>query len=731
MAVAEAEARVADRLDDQAAEEQAALRRVATLVARGVESEAVFAAVAKEVAALFGADAATIVRLEPDGELTLMSGHGMVRWEPGDRFRRDPRFADVPQAWQSGRATRFDADDPESADLPEQARAEQARSVVNVPIMVEGRAWGMINVGSRHRRLPSDTGQRLVSFTELVATAIAGAQARLELRRFAEEQAALRRVATLVARAAPPDEIFAAVTAEAGRVLTADVTCLNRYSSDGTESVAGIWARTGSPPVSVGTRVPVGGRNVTTVVFQTGRSARIDGYADATGAIGDIASEVGVRASVGVPVMVAGELWGVMLAATRSEPLPADTEARLAGFIELAATAIANAQARTELREFAQEQAALRRVATLVARAAPPQEVFAAVIAEAGRLLDADVTGMGRYDQDGTTTILATWSSTGAAVPVPAGTRFGPGGYNAGTLVFQTGQPVRIDNFGEVTGAVAEPARELLGARSAVTVPFRVEGRLWGTVSAMSARGPLPAGTEARLARFTELTATAIANAETRAALAASRARIVAAADAARRRIERDLRDAAQQRLACLSLKLKATQAAAPAGASELVQRLEMVIAEADDALEQLREIARGLHPSVLTDGGLRPALTALARRSAVPVRLDVRVEGRLPESAELAAYYAVSEALANAAKHARASAAEVEVAADRGTLRVCVRDDGRGGADSSRGSGLTGLRDRVEAVGGRITLRSPPGAGTVVEIALPLQRSTGLGSFP
>jgi signal transduction histidine kinase len=715
---------VADRLDEQAAEEQVALRRVATLVARGVESEVVFAAVAEEVAALFGVDVTTIVRLGPDGVLTLMSGHGMVHWELGASFTRDPRFADVPQAWQSGRATRFDADDAASADLPEQVRAEKACSVVNAPIVVEGRVWGMISVGLRRGRLPPDTGQRLVSFTELVATAIAGAQARLELRGFAEEQAALRRVATLVARGAPPDELFAAVTAEAGRVLTADVTVLNRYASDGTESVVGIWACTGDPPVSVGTRMPVGGRNVTSLVFQTGRSARIDSYADATGAIGGIAGAVGIRASVGVPVRVAGELWGVMLAATRSESLPADTEVRLAGFTELAATAIANAQARTELREFAQEQAALRRVATLVARAAPPQEVFAEVVAEAGRLLDADATGMGRYDPDGTATLLAAWSSTGAAVPVPAGTRFGLGGHNPVTLVFQTGQPARIDDFGEVTGATAEPARELLDAHSAVAVPFRVEGRLWGVVSINSERGPLPASTETRLARFTELTATAIANAETQAALAASRSRIVASADAARRRIERDLRDTAQERLASLALRLKAAQAAVPAEAGELVQRLEMVIAEANDALEQLREIARGLHPSVLTDGGLRPALTVLARRSAVPVRLDVRVEGRLPEPAELAAYYAVSEALTNAAKHARASAADVEVAAEQGTLRVCVRDDGRGGADSSHGSGLTGLRDRVEAIGGRISLRSPPGAGTAVEIALPLQRS-------
>jgi signal transduction histidine kinase len=684
------EAPLGARLNGQTAEEQAALRRVATLVARAAGSEVVFGAVAEEIAALFDADVVAVVRREPDGERTIMSGHGLAHPEPGMRLRLDPR------------------------------------SSVNVPITVEGRTWGMISVGSQHGRLPADTGQRLASFTELLAMAIAGAQARLELRRFADEQAALRRVAVLVARAAPPDEVFAAVTAEAGQVLAADVAILNRYGSDGTETVIGAWASAGAPPVAIGTRVTVGGRNVTSLVFQTGRPARIDGYADATGAIGDIASKAGVRASVGVPVSVAGQLWGIMLVATRSEPLPGDTEARLAAFTELAATAIANTQARTELREFAREQAALRRVATLVASVATPGDVFAAMTAEAGQLLDADITGMGRYDPDGTVTIVSTWAGTGVAVPVPAGTRFAPGGHNAGALVFQTGQPVRIDDFGEVTGPVAEPARDLLGDRSAVTVPVTVAGRLWGTVSVASTRAALPADTEARLARFTELAATAIANAEARAALTASRARIVAAADAARQRIEQDLHDSAQLRLVSLARQLEITRAAAPPEASELVRQLETVITEANDVLEQLREIAQGLHPSVLADGGLTLALTALAGRSAIPVQLDVRVAGRLPEPTELTAYYAVSEALTNTAKHAHASAAEVavEVAADQGTLRVFVRDDGRGGADSSRGSGLTGLKDRVEAVGGRLSLRSPPGAGTAVEIVLPLQRT-------
>jgi len=236
----------------------------------------------------------------------------------------------------------------------------------------------------------------------------------------------------------------------------------------------------------------------------------------------------------------------------------------------------------------------------------------------------------------------------------------------------------------------------------------------------VSRSGPLPAGTETRLARFTELAATAVANAEARAALTASRARIVAAADATRRRIEEQLNEAAQDRLASLARQLRAAQAAPVTG--ELRQRLERMITEANDVLEQLREIARGLHPAVLADGGLRPALTALAARSSIPVGLNVRVGGRLPEPAELTAYYAVSEALTNIAKHAQASQAEVDVAEEPSLLRVRVRDDGRGGADFSGGSGLTGLRDRVEAVGGRVSLQSAPEAGTTVEITLPLQ---------
>jgi len=535
--------------------------------------------------------------------------------------------------------------------------------------------------------------------------------------RSTEEQAALRRVATLVARGGPPEEVFSAVGEEAGRLLGADYTMIGRFDADGSRTVVATWSSAGAA-FPVGNRERLGGWNVPTLVFQTQRAARIDDFDDASGPIAEANRQFGFRAAVGVPVVVEGGLWGAIVVDSRAGPLPAGTEARLAGFTELAATAIANAQARVELRGFADEQAALRRVATLVAHAAPPGEVFTAVTEEAGRLLHADHAGMGRYDSDGTTTIVASWSSTGPAFP--AGTQWTLGGQNLYTLVFRTGRAARIDDYADASGPLAELAREL-GLRAGVGVAVNVEGQLWGVMALSSRRGSVPTGTEARLAGFTELAATAIANAEAQDALTASRARIVATADATRRRIERNLHDGAQQRLVCLTLDLRAAEADLSAGAGGVPEQLDRVAAGMDGLLEDLREIARGLHPGILADGGLRPALKTLARRSAVPVHLDVQVEGRLPDQVEVAAYYTVAEALTNIAKHARASVVDVQVTAVDGVLRVFVRDDGRGGADFSDGSGLVGLKDRAEALGGHLKLASPVGEGTTLEITLPI----------
>jgi signal transduction histidine kinase len=535
-------------------------------------------------------------------------------------------------------------------------------------------------------------------------------------------EAALRRVATLVARAAPPEEVFAAVTEEAGRLLGASYATMARYDPDSARTVTAFWSSTGAA-FPVGSWARLGGRNISTLVYQTGRAARIDDYSGAWGPVADAVREFGFRAAVGVPVSVEGRLWGVMLVGSRSEPLPASTEARLAGFTDLAATAIANAQARVELRGFCEEQAALRRVATLVARAAQPEEVFAAVTEEAGRLLGTGHAAMARYDPDGTRTVVAAWDSKGIAFP--RGTSARLGGQNVPTMVFQSGRAARIDDYASPSGPVAETVCEL-GVRAAVGVPVSVEGRLWGVMMVGSRAAPPPAGTEARLAGFTELAATAIANAEARAALTASRARVVATADATRRRIERNLHDGAQQRLVSLALDLRAAEANAPPGASQLVRELDGVAAGLDGVLDELREIARGLHPAILADGGLRPALKTLARRSAVPVDLDVQVDGRLPEPVETAAYYTVAEALTNTAKHADATGADIQAAASNGILHIHVRDNGRGGADFSHGTGLVGLKDRAEALGGHLDLHSPPGAGTTLDISLPLDNTGG-----
>jgi signal transduction histidine kinase len=328
----------------------------------------------------------------------------------------------------------------------------------------------------------------------------------------------------------------------------------------------------------------------------------------------------------------AGELPGIaeiqaLEAAALSSPC-----AGLADIRALAATAraleqqIATAQARAELRGLAEEQAALRRVVALVARPAAPDEVFAAVTEEAGRLLDADNTSLSRYDPDGARTLVGIWTSAGTALPVPVGTRFGPGGHDTASLVLRTGRPARIDKFGDSTGPTAGLAREM-GTRASVGVPITVGGRLWGVMSIGSARGPLPAGTEDRLAVFTELAAPAIANAEAQAALAAAQARIMAATGQARRRIERDLHDGVQQRLLSLAVELRQARAAVPPGAGKLEGRLESAVSEAAGLLEEMRAIARGLHPAALAEGGLRPAL----RSPCHPVRCPRARRAKLP----------------------------------------------------------------------------------------------------
>jgi signal transduction histidine kinase len=540
-----------------------------------------------------------------------------------------------------------------------------------------------------------------------------------QLRVLAQEQAALRRVATLVARGATPPDVFAAVVEEVGRLLPVGFADMGRYEPGGTISFVAAWSgdRDQSP---VGSRWRLEGKNLATIVYETGRPSRLDSYADASGTLGAGSRERGFRSAVATPIIVDGRTWGVVIAgSTRDEPMPRDTEVRLASFTDLLATAIANAESRAGLARLAEEQTALRRIATLVAHGTPPTDVFAAVIEEVGKLLPVDYARMVRCEPDGMASSVAGWGS--AEEIIPTGSRYRVSGENLETIVARTGRPARLDDFAGVSGPIGIAVRKR-GVRSAVATPIIVDGQLWGMIAAGSTEEEsLPPDTEERLATFTELLATAIANAESRAHLAASRARVVAAADDARRQIQRDLHHGIRQELVSLGLQLRAVQAALPPQLGELERALSRIATGLASVSDELGEISRGIHPAVLSEKGLEPALRALAGRSAVPVELSLQVERRLPERVEVAAYYVVSEALTNTAKHAQASLVKVALEVGDTDLRLTIRDDGIGGATLGRGSGLVGLRDRIEALGGSLQVTSPGGEGTALLIGIPI----------
>lgn len=540
------------------------------------------------------------------------------------------------------------------------------------------------------------------------------AQRQTQFEQLANEQAALRRMATLVARGASPPETFSAVAAQVGQLLGAHVTIVLRYEPDGTGTVTGGWSIPGMTfPQGA---LTVAGVGVAVSVLRTGQPARTERFEGSPGSLPDCFRQLGVRSGVGAPITVEGRLWGVVVAASRqAQQLPPSSESRIADFTELVATAIANAQARVELRRIADEHAALRRVATLVARSRPPAEVFSAVAREIRDLLGADVTGIFRFEPDATAIFLA-----GAGARTPLGSRWRLGPPLAIEAVYRTGRSARVGDYSHASGDAVELIR-LERFRSTVASPVNVGGRLWGAVVASSRGEPLSAETEQRMVDFTELVATAIANAEGRAELTASRARIVAASDETRRRLERDLHDGVQQRLVSLALSLRGAEQQVPPELSELRAMLSQTAEGLAGVFTELQEVSRGIHPAILSQGGLAPALKTLARRSAVPVELSVVAQRRLPEHVEVAAYYVVAEALANIAKHAHASAACLDVDADATMLRLRVRDDGVGGADLRRGSGLTGLTDRVVALGGTIEIESPPGKGTSLHVTLPI----------
>ncbi len=646
-------------------EQNAVVRRLTRLITQPVELDVFFDAVVSEVARSLDANA-WLARHDPGGSTTVVASNG-----------------------------------------------EPAQPSVTSAVVVDGMTWGMLCA-----RLPEppqrDAEALLADVAELVSIAVAAASSRVALRRLTGEQAAVRHVATLVAEGASLSDLFAAVARAVAQAIDVDAISVERIDADRSSTVI---ASLDAPRFPIGRRWPLDEPGLHASVMASGRPVRVADVSVLGGATGAALRDSEIRSLVAAPIVVSGAVWGVMwVGGKRAEPLPAATETRLRDFAEFAAVAVANAESRNRLRRLADSEASLRRIATLAAEGATPKELLAAVADEAARLLDGSTVAIVRYGAGDVFEVVATHNDP----------------------VFELGStgPIEDSSLAAAVRAARAPVRadDFLGA------PIIVDGDVWGmvVVGLRQRREALPRFTawytsrmltssvpseeiESRLMSFTQLVGNAIYRAEAHAEVIASRARIVAAGDEAMRRIERDLHDGTQQRLVALALHLQRVRADAPAEARDVHAALEQVERELKSVIDEVQELSRGVHPAQLAEGGLRPALRALARRSPVPIDLTVDVPERPSASVETAVYYVVSEALANAIKHSQATSLLVTVVLDSATLRVTVADDGVGGAEIGAGSGLTGLSDRVDALAGRFEVVSPPAGGTTISVALPV----------
>ena len=531
----------------QIADEQAALRRVAELVARAAPPAEVFSAVAREASGLLDGRAMTLTRFDGGTELVVVASQGGPA-PLGERIALEPDT--LPDRVLRG-APVVRVDDYMRERDAELAASFSIVAAVTVAVAVAGEVWGMLTATSDAGPLPPDTEQRLEEFAQLVGAAVSNSQARTDLQSKVDEQAALRQVAELAARGASAEDVLQAVAVQGSRLAGVDFTSLLRYEPDGSTEIV---ALNGAPDgVAVGMRAPGTGDGAVQRVWRTGRAARVDDLSRASGRWPTIAPGSGFSASLAVPVLIDGAQWGVLVVVGR-RPLPRGTEDHLANFADLIGTAIAAAEARLRLRALADEQAALRRVAELVARGPAPEEVFLAVTNEASALL--------------------------GELPV--------------TLV--------IDDDGVVSGGRHSPAAD----GSTAAVPITVEGRVRAALVTSSSGRPLPADTESRLGQFAELAAVAIANAETKAKLTASRARVVATADETRRRLQRDVHDGAQQRLVHTIIALRLARAALTAGSGG-ADLIDEALTNAERANRELRDVVHGILPASLTRGGCGP----------------------------------------------------------------------------------------------------------------------------
>ena len=650
-------------------QQNAAVRRLTRLITQHAELDVFFDAVVTEVAGILDTSV-SLLRHDSDGSTIAVASH----------------------------------------DRPGSSTLEPSPTSA---IVVDGVTWGMLCVQSEEPLQP-EAEAWLADVAELVAIAVAAASSRVALRRLAVEQAAVRHVATLVAEGSSLSDLFAAVAHAVAQAVDADAISVERIDADRSTTVI---ASLDAPRFPIGSRWPLDEPGLHASVIASGRPVRVADVSVLDGETGAALRGSAIRSLVAAPIVVSGALWGLMWAGgKREEPLPAATETRLRDFAEFAAVAVANAESRNRLRRLADSEASLRRVATLAAEGATPEELLAAVADEAARILDGSTAAIVRYDAGDVFEVVAAHKDpefeVGSTRPVADS--------SLAAAVREARAPVRIDDF--------------YGA------PIVVDGRVWGmvVVGLRQRRETLPRFTawytsrrlsssvpseeiESRLASFTELVGTAISRAEAQAEVIASRARIVEAGDAAMRRIERDLHDGTQQRLVALALHLQRIRADVPEEDRDLHAAFHQVERELKSVIDEVQELSRGVHPAQLAEGGLRPALRALARRSPTPIDLSVDVPERPPASVETAVYYVVSEALANAIKHSQATSVFVTVALDSGAIRATVADDGVGGAEIGAGSGLTGLSDRVDALSGRFEVVSPHGGGTTITVELPV----------
>ena len=506
------------------AEEQAALRQVATLVAYESSPDRLVAAVAEQVARVFDVPLVRLIRYEPTAAVVVggFSESDDAPFPIGSRWQLDTPGL-LATIRQTGHAARVEDYTQRPGDGAGAVRAAGMRCAAGSPIVVGGRVWGaMVLLSPQRASLSDDTGARLADFTELVATALANAESRAALSQLADEQAALRRVATLVAREASPVELLAAVADEVARVVDVEAVGILRFEADGTATLV---AQSDTPwdPPPTGTRFTLEGENVVTAVFRTREAARLDDWAKATGPVAEMARVLGIRSSVATPIVVEGRLWGTLIAVTsQSEPIRRETDSRIGEFTELVATAIANAGARDELSRLVEEQAALRRVATLVAEGAAPTEVFDAVIAEVGQLFGAAQIGLARYENEHEISVLAIRGQSPEILR--AGMRLPLDGDSVNARILRTGRSARLNFAEEGSGGIAAVLRRD-DVNATVGAPIVVDGALWGMIGA-SWRGDdePPANAEKRVEKFAELVASAIANTESRAELATSEA---------------------------------------------------------------------------------------------------------------------------------------------------------------------------------------------------------------